>query len=308
MVKTTTDYIALFEADMERIIKTWQQYENDFYNALRRSNQDDNFYSPLFASGKTGFPKMLYNEWVLNNPQVDFQKANLKQIIYNGKLKIDNMQAGENFEEFLARMAVAHEDSNGQWKKALADAFPQVLEHTGHLHMREDFRMTDEFTVDAKYSTLSGEARFKDIIKPWGSSTIRSIIDIEESILNSLYSQGASHHRWLPQNTGVRNVGIYDYEGKDGDRIWKEVTDTMYKELAKIRNINIPSHRKILIYMFDDNGYWTSECLQEVTKWAKKRLEVLGFLNAKKSYTQEEFWDFKDWKNRQIFYGSRTNN
>lgn len=308
MIKTTEDYIELFKADMNGIITTWKQYENDFYNTLRRSNQDDDFYSPLFAGGKDSFPKLLYNEWVLNNPQVDFQKANLDKIIRNGKLTIDNMQAGENFENFLARMAVSEKDNSGNWKKALANAFPQVLEHTGHLHMREDFRMTDIFTIDAKYSTLSSDDRFKNIIKPWGSPIIRSIIDIEESILNSLYSQGASHHRWLPQNTGVKNVGIYDYEGKDGERVWKEISDTMYRDLAKKRNINIPSHRKILIYMFNDNGYWTSECLEEITNWAEKRLKQLKFLNAKKSYTQKEFWDFKDWHNREIFYGKRTNN
>ena len=66
-VKTVDDYIRQFDADMEAVIKTWETYEQEFYNNTVKKVFNNTIYYPLLAGGKSAFPKLLFNEIVLNN-------------------------------------------------------------------------------------------------------------------------------------------------------------------------------------------------------------------------------------------------
>ena len=112
--------------------------------------------------GQSQYPRMLYQEIVLHNPQVDFSPQKLEQAIKKGmaavQAKTVDMKKGESFEDFLANVVRVKDDD-------FLNLFPERLKHTGPMHAREDFALTKTYTLDVKYSRIQDDSRFRNIIK-----------------------------------------------------------------------------------------------------------------------------------------------
>lgn len=70
------------------------------------------------------------------------------------------MSKGKKFEDFLANSLAR------DFMKKVAQVFPQKLKHVGQVNKREDFLISDLYSIDAKYSDLNTVERFNNIIKP----------------------------------------------------------------------------------------------------------------------------------------------
>ena len=121
-----------------------------------------------------------------------------------------------------------------------------------------------------------------------------------------MYREGASQGQFAPKATGrTKHFGILKYDKKTG---YEEVSQDDYDK----DNLGpIPSLRKNILYIYNDNGYWASYCLQKVTDWAAQNIETLCFTDYTrdekyKQYAPNDFWGFSntDWKERQTWYGS----
>ena len=300
-----------FTRDMARIINTWKGYEADFYNnTIIPICMQDYFLAYYLQHGKDKFPHNLWLIWVygpwLNNRVITLD--NLEQIARNPQYQLtfsqgkDPVKIGKEFENQLADKVL-----NTNVMQRLAKLLPGSLQHVGAANKREDFVLTEEYSLDVKYSGLSDDSRFKNIIKPWGSNMYTAVNKIEEGILRSMYKEGAQQGRYLPKATGQTvHHGILKYDKKTG--LWSEATQKDYDDA----NFGpIPSLRKNILYLFNDDGYWASYCLERVVVWGMKQLENLGFTENTKakdyqSYTAEAFWGFSktEWRQRQLWYGT----
>lgn len=300
-----------FNQRMDKIIKTWEGYEEDFYrNIVVPGFLKDPFLVP-FIGTKSTFPHNLFLLWVrgpqsgLTINEITFEK--LEKLSKLGKLTLNNsnltsVEKGKKFEDALATSL------SKDFMRKVANAFPEKLSHVGSQNKREDFLISELYSIDAKYSDNGEIDRFRNMIKPWGSNLYSSIMKIEEGILRSMYREGSSQGQFRPTATGqTTNRGILKY---NADR-WEEVTQEDYD---KYNFGKIPSLRKNIMYIFNDDGYWASYCLRQVVNWASQHLEDLGFTEYTKdpnykSYDANEFWGFsnKDWEKRQVWYGSSNN-
>lgn len=315
MDRDTEKAVNKFQNDMKNIIATWKGYETSFYTKnILPIGQTDIFLSRLLDGGQPRFPHNLYVMWTsgsgaditgfangvnrsytITELERWMQKHGDKYICY---LRNDNnmeaIKKGDALELKMADLA-----TKGKAMNKLAEALSGSLKYVGPEHKREDFVLTEEFSLDIKYSGLKGDDRFNNIIKDFGASQIGSIQALELNILRSLYTEGASEGLFNPKATGqTKHLGILKRDKKTGQ--FQEITQEDYikayeetgrKEFKK----PIPSLRKEIIYLFDNDGYWASVCLETITSWASKRLRELSFTENTRSenyrsVAQEDFW------------------
>lgn len=299
-------YATKFYNNMKSIIEKWEGYENSFYdNTIIPICNADPLLQHYLARGKDQFPHNLWLIWIygpidsniqsLDELEQLYQKTQYKFTISDSRSAV---QKGKDFEDVMAQRATSY-----YIMQKFAEALPGKLQHVGQINKREDFILTDEFSLDIKYSGLETDDRFKNIIKPWGNNWYSATLRIQEGILRSLYREGAQEGEWRPTATGqTKHHGIYDIKNN-----FEEVTQNMYDD----HHFGpIPSLRKNIIYLYNDDGYWASTCLQKVTEWAANRIEETGFTDWTgspnyKSWDPYQFWKFtqKDWATRQTWYG-----
>ena len=311
MASYKNEYANKFIEMMNTTIKQWQEYEKTLYeNTLEPICKADSMLNDLTTGGKDGFPHRLWLVWVyglgerqgLSIDELEKlwqnEKAPYAYSIKGNKLPVEK---GKTFEETVAQQII-----DNKILKKLASVLPDKLAYIANENKREDFIVNDSFSIDIKYSDLKTDERFKNIIKPWGSDFYTSTNKIQEGIIRSMYKEGATQGQFLPKATGrTKYHGILKYDKKTG--IFSEVTQEDYNE----NNFGpIPSLRKNVLYIYNDDGYWASYCLQKVTDWAANNIEKLGFTNNTrdknyKSYSANEFWNFDstDWIKRQTLYG-----
>ena len=306
-------YAAKFKKIMESTIRQWQKYEEGFYRTtIEPQCIKDPLLKDMVSGGKEQFPHNLWLVWVYGwQFGIDLTVKELEEIwqanpgftytISGGHFSVEK---GKKFEDILASRVQSDEIL-----KRLSQILPQQLKHVGSQNKREDFLLTDEFSLDIKYSDISDDRRFKNIIKPFNADMYSATNKIQENILRSMYKEGASQGQFLPKATGrTQHKGIFKYDAKTG---YEEITQKDYDQYGFGP---IPSLRKNIIYLYNDDGYWASICLEKVTNWAADHLEELGFTDYSrdpnyKSYTAYEFWGFSesDWKKRQSWYGKPKN-
>ena len=304
-------YAVKFEGIMNKTIEKWKKYESTLYdNTLVPICQNDPLLKGLIVNGKDDFPHRLWLVWVYSldkNP--DMSIDDLEKAWQNEKTPyvytIDGEELpvvkGKMFEKIAAKRVG---DSKVLGK--LASALAGHLQHVGNENKREDFLVDDTFSIDIKYSGLKTDERFKTMIKPWGNDYYTATNKIQEGIIRSMYREGASQGQFEPKATGrTRHFGILKYDKKTG---YDEVTQDDYND----HDLGpIPSLRKNILYIYNDDGYWASYCLKKVSDWAAQHIEDLGFTDwtreeTYKSYAPNEFWGFsdKDWTERKTWYGS----
>lgn len=307
-MSSNNKYAEKFRQDMNKIVQTWREYESDFYNNMVIPGfSKDPFLEPFMGTQET-FPHNLYLLWVwgpysqLKTSDITLDK--LEALHRGGRIilpgTLSSVEKGKRFEDALAASL------SKDFMNKVAQAFPEKLKHVGQSNKREDFLISDLYSIDAKYSDLGTTEKFKNIVKPWGNDYYSAINRIEAGIYRSMYKEGASQGQFRPLASGqTRHHGILKYDKKGG---WSEVTQSDYDEAGFG---NLPSLRKNILYIFNDNGYWATHCLKEVINWAAQHLEDLGFTDYTKdanykSYDPHEFWGFSqtEWKNRQLWYGS----
>ena len=301
-------YAQKFYDIMEPTVKKWKGYESHFYDKiLTPICVNDPLLRGLLSKGKEGFPHNLWLVWVYSwEWPFDMTIEELEQAwqsqhyVFTIAGNSHPVVKGKSFENTLAQRVV--QDTLLQ---RLAAALPGKLAHVGNANKREDFVLTDEYSIDIKYSGLQNDDRFKNIIKPWGNDSYSATNKIQEGILRSMYKEGASQGLFLPKATG-RTVhhGIFKYNAKTG---FDDVKQDDYTEYGFGP---IPSLRKNILYLYNDDGYWASHCLMKVITWAANHLEELGFTDYTRdknytSYSPEVFWGFSsdNWAARQTWYG-----
>ena len=259
---------AQFKKDMELIIAKWEKEQHDFYESMEEdiknaslSETNSRVAGILSRVTYDNFPKFIRwgvftNENATTTIPSDFLVSRVQQ---NGGTYSDK---GTYFEKI----------TDSYLKKSVLQKLGKVIElslkHTGDSHLREDFELKDSFTFDAKFTenkNVNDIGRYRNIVKEWGGSLYAAIHQIEDNIVRSLYSEGAL-------------VGdIHAKQNKD-KAIYSLERDKKTREL-----IDFVEHdnkaRKILIYLYPENGYWASECLRHVTNWAFKRLEDTAWQN-----------------------------
>lgn len=304
-------YVSKFGKDMEKHINEWKSREKEFYNTMVVPGFSiDPFLKPFMGTLET-FPHNLYLLWVwgphskLKTQDITLDK--LEALYQHGKITLRGtmspVEKGKKFEDALA------DSLSRDFMEKLAKVFPEKLKHVGQDNKREDFLISEEYSIDAKYSDLETTEKFKNIIKPWGNDMYSAINKIEGGILRSMYKEGANQGQFRPTAQGqTRYRGILKYDKKNG---WEEVTQADYD---KYDFGPLPSLRKNIIYLYNDDGYWASYCLKQVVEWAKNHMKELGFTDNTrsydyKSYNPYEFWGFgqTEWKNRQLWYGYNKN-
>lgn len=301
-------YATKFLNNMKPIIERWQGYEKDFYNntIVPICNRDP-LLQHYLARGQDVFPHNLWLIWIygpyseiqsLEELEALYQQNQYRFIVSNS---MSDTEKGKTFEDYMAERA-----TSTYIMDRFAQALPGKLQHVGQKNKREDFVLTDDFSIDIKYSGLTNDTRFKDIIKPWGNSWYSATVRIQEGIIRSLYREGARQGEWRPTATGQSvHHGIYDLRNN-----FAEVTQEMYD---KYNFGPIPSLRKNIIYLYNDDGYWASTCLQKVVDWAANRIEEIKFTDYTrdvnyKSWDPYLFWKFtkQEWATRQTWYGKTT--
>lgn len=305
-------YAAKFKKIMEPTIKQWQKYEESFYKTnIEPECIKDPMLKDLVSAGKEQFPHRLWLVWIYGwEFPFDMTISELEDIWQSTHFTFTipgkgySVEKGKQFENILAQRVESDEVL-----KKLSKILPEQLKHVGSANQREDFLLTDTFSLDVKYSDISDDRRFKNIIKPFNADMYSATNKIQESILRSMYKEGASEGQFAPKATGrTQHKGIFKYDKKTG---YQDVTQEDYDQYGFGP---IPSLRKNIIYLYNDDGYWASFCLEKVTNWAADHLEELGFTDYSrdpnyKSYTAYEFWGFgeSDWKKRQAWYGKPKN-
>lgn len=294
-----------FEKDMKNVITFWKSEETKFYNNTKQTflNLKSGDYlvhmmaKQLFDWGQAYFPLQLHHFWVAlgkgfvniddssyaHYSGSDFVQlvqqnlANRNIVLTDSNARFYNMTSGHTFEEIMIELYKA---DNSVIKQICELLFGSV-DFTGHKKLREDAALTKEYTLDFKYSTKVTEIagkKFKSLVKEYGSEEYKSIVDIEDSIIRSLYTFGASEGR---DEGGPGNYGIWkSSEDPINGRQFEELKGKKYRGSKKyIGNQAVPSGRKTLIFMFPENGYWASYCLEEITKWASNRIVEMEFIN-----------------------------
>lgn len=301
-------YAQKFYNIMQPTITTWEGYENDFYNnILSPICIHDPLLKGLLSKGKDGFPHNLWLVWVyswewpfdMSLEELDKAWAD-SHYIFTIEGNDYSVVKGKRFEETLAERA-----AQDTLLKKLAEVLPGKLAHVGSKNKREDFVLSDKYSIDIKYSGVQNDDRFKNIIKPWGNDFYYATNKIQEGILRSMYKEGAQQGLFLPKATGQDvHHGILKYNSKTG---FSEVTEQDY---TKAGFGTPPSLRKNILYLYNDNGYWASYCLKKVISWAANHLEELGFTDYTRdvnytSYDPYVFWGFSkdNWAARQTWYG-----
>ena len=258
---------AQFKKDMDSVISHWKKEQENFYKSIENeitqlgmSQSNPKIQSILGRISYDTFPKFL--RWgVFTNQDASVTIDPSYLISRINQIGGTHKEKGINFED-IAALAL-----NNSILKKLGNVIGLSLQHTGSQHLREDFELKDRFTFDAKFtSNVNPEdpAKYRNIVKEYGSSLYASIHQIEDNIVRSLYSEGAIvgdiHAK---QN---KDKAIYSLT-KD-----KKTGLTTFEELDK-------KARKILIYLYPENGYWASDCLEKVVEWAVKRMDDTQWRN-----------------------------
>ena len=322
MAQTSAELANQFRQDMSYVIGFWRKIENDFFQDLMSitasdSPEDIQLKQHFRSLGKQAFPHELYNMWkhtsylggeyseswttddivdqvrsggaIINDKKISFNEKNKTKIKTNL-----SMSKGEAFEEF-GIVLLQNSDLINRIRSALCLSF----QPTGAARHREDIELTEEYTLDFKYSEQSGVERFKNIIKLHGSKTYASIFDIENSIIDSLYTWGASNGYATNSTGATTNTGIYE-RPKIGrkDRGFQEKEE--FRGKKDLHGLSFT--RKILMYAFVEDWYWASDCLEKVVDWAANRLMEVKWqnLNTRKKARipnpvahQKAFWDWE---------------
>lgn len=301
-----------FKKIMGNTIKQWQKYEESFYNTnIVPECIKDPMLKDLVSAGKGQFPHRLWLVWIYGwEFPFDMTISELEDMWQSTHFTFTipgkgySVEKGKQFENILAQRVESDEVL-----KKLSKILSGQLKHVGSANQREDFLLTDTFSLDVKYSDILDDRKFKNIIKPFGEDMYSFTVKIQEGIMRSMYKVGASEGQFLPKAMGrTKHKGILKYDKKAG---YQEVTQEDYDQYGLGP---IPSLRKNIIYLYNDDGYWASVCLEKVTDWAADHLEELGFTDYSrdpnyKSYSAYEFWGFggDDWKRRQTWYGKSQN-
>ena len=321
----------LFTKDMANAIKVWEAAERQLYQDVlskmiqpmrnKRGSEDtiliDSAMNFLLKGGQPSFPSNLHRLWVtMDHDQMYFnpkiyghepdtlveltqQATEFRGYYPSSGMRKFNMENGLSFEEIMVNFYRA----DHHLIRDICNIIFPSLEVTYHKHLREDIALTRQYTLDFKFSDKildqTGE-KFKSIVKQWGSGEYRSIVDIEDSIMRSLYTFGAREGR---DKGGKKDYGMWRSDANPGQgRTFTELYQAPeYRGKRKtISGKTVLPTRKILIFMFPEDGYWASFCLREITKWAAERIKKIEFINqpldldsglsSMDSVTYEQFW------------------
>ena len=318
-------YIVKFRDDMKQIVKQWEDWETSYYydKIQPACDLDPVIGKFLLPGGKIMFPTNVYSVWT-HNKAIDggniityddlitaYEKKHLYTISIN---KMSPLQKGQKFEDALGN-ALKNKQIDTILPKLQA-IFDEGLLWVGKNHKREDFLMSEDYSIDIKYSDLKDYDRFRNIIKPYKGQIITCTTDIIDGILRSLYREGGSNGNLRPSTGyGKGHHGLYKLPSAKY-KTFQELTQSDYDKYADTWGYEdtLPSLRKNLIFLFNDGGYWASEMLQKITVWAAARLANYPswggtgkqFDNTKgaQSINPYKFWRFSesDWISRFNWY------
>lgn len=320
-----------FEKDMENVIKVWKAAENDLYSQIRnimtsittpKSGQGTEsvmLITPLVSflckGGQSEFPTNFHKLWI----SIDHDPLFLDPDVYSytpdelvdmtdyavqadgispyGPKRTYNLATGHRFEDIMINF---YKEDHKLIQEICKLIFPD-MKITAKKNLREDIALTADYTMDFKFSSKiydSTGQKLKSIVKDWGSGEYNNIVDIEDSIIRSLYTFGSSEGR---DKGGVDDYGIWKSEPNgDQGRTFTELTYSKgYRGSFKtIGGEPVLPTRKILLFLFPEDGYWASYCLKEITRWASKRIVEMEFINKPinlhESLASLESVDYKD--------------
>ena len=243
-------YATKFDNIMSKTIQQWDKYETNFYNnTIVPICKADPLLQGLLLKGKANFPHNLWLVWVYQYvypdlPTIEALDAvwQIDDYVFTVEGNTHPVVKGKRFEDLLAKRAETNDIL-----QHLAQALPGKLQHAGKANKREDFLLTDEFSIDIKYSGIQNDDRFKNIIKPWGQNFYTATNKIQEGILRSMYREGDSQGLFRPNaESQNKNYGILKYNATTG---FSEVGLDDYIQ-ANIDTKYFPSTRKNILYLY----------------------------------------------------------
>lgn len=304
-----------FEKDMENVITVWKEAEDDLYSQIRAimkartlsgaGSESTLLITPLInylcQGGQPQFPTNFHKLWVtmdhdalfLDTDSYAYKPDELVEmtelavqadgISPYGPRRVYNMATGRKFEEIMINF---YKWDHNLIQEICKLIFPD-MKVTAQKNLREDIALTADYTMDFKFSSKINDiagSKLKSIVKDWGSGEYNNIVDIEDSIIRSLYTFGSSEGR---DKGGEDGYGMWKSEPNgDQGRTFTELTYTTgYRDKNRTNNFKtidgepvLPT-RKILLFLFPEDGYWASYCLREITKWASRRIVEMEFIN-----------------------------
>ena len=278
MSKSKLSTAEQFKLDMSGVVEAWEKDQDEFYNEIVaniRSNPVMNSESAYgrFANGLNyeNLPHRVYYYIfrILNKSKGTVHATSTDDIYKLLAPYSSSMKKGEKFEEWVIEQL----GIDGNLLSLIAEKLGLTLIPTGSKHEREDFELTKKYTLDAKYSETrdpTNIARYRNIVKEFGYNLYTAIHQIEDNIIRSLYSGGAGAGAIHGAQGKAHALYTLTNNANKTKKIFKELPTTTNKS----------GHRKILIYLYPEDGYWASVCLQHVIDWAAKRLDDTKWKNA----------------------------
>ena len=274
-MKLDKNIASQFRLDMEGVVSFWEKEQHKLYEQVVQSLREHDFTNPqsikaMFKHNLTydNLPTRIYQYAFRSfNEDKSFNFTSVEELYKFLSQYSSAVEKGQKYEDWLSDML--SQDSN--FLNIVKDVIGFSFTHTGGLHKREDFELTKEFTLDVKYSDTqdpTNKGRYRNIVKEFGGNLYMALHQIEDNIIRSLYSGGASSG--AIHTAQGKSKGLYSFKTVKGRKQFEETATTT----------NTSSHRKILIYMYPENAYWASVCLEHLIDWAAKRLEDTNWVNA----------------------------
>jgi hypothetical protein len=313
MAKTSKELSDQFRKEMRIFIDFWKEEENKLYTnstTLTGNQQDDELRKIFIKEGQAQFPQTLFRAWMrIKRGEGTKEEALTLQAISKyvetegAQIQKDTGQSisiskGVAWEKLGATL-LNRDDALIQ---KVANALQLTLEHTGTKNYREDMSLTEDYTLDFKWSDKTGDERFLNIVKTHGAESYTSITEIENNIMASMYTFGASNGI-ARYNPNLTNTGLFK-RPKTADGLKGFEEEEQYRGGRDLDNL---SHaRKILIFFFKEGGYWASYCLEKVVDWAANRLIEMEYKNLVRS-KGEKFQEKEPGKHIKAFWGWEEN-
>lgn len=250
--KNASELSKQFIEDMEIIINLFKKDETSFFNTsvkpklkatatINQSNFPHYIYTSIYKEGNKTLSSFDIEEMINDRLKTDSLTLEEKE-----KGITLSMKKGQHFEDISSELM-----NNSRLIQNMKDKLFLSFEDIKGKHKREDVKFNELYSFDFKYSGYSSEdEKFKGIIKGSTANHYNSINDIERNIIASLYSGGAG--------------------------TWEDFIFKPSKGILQENN----SPRKNIMFIFKEDGYWTSYCLDVLTKWAAKRIIETEWKNS----------------------------